>query len=69
MVQCDSIECLHITITEIGWQEWEGLCEAAENGYFCSSLVSMLTAHFQGICVHALSTPGLILTQDPAHSI
>ena len=28
-----------ITITEIGWQEWEGLCEAAENGYFCSSLV------------------------------
>ena len=53
-----------ITITEIGWQEWEGLCEAAENGYFWC--MAMLTTLFQGICVYALSTPGPILTEDPS---
>ena len=40
----------------------EGLCEAAENGYFCSSLV-----YGNAYCtVSRHMRVGLILTQDPS---
>ena len=65
-MQCDSIECLHMTSQsqEMGWQEWEGLCEAAENGYFCSSLV-----YDNAYCTVSRHMRALILTQDPSIAI